>query len=206
MAKDKSKYYVVWIGRKTGIFTTWATCKEQIDNFKGAKYKSFETRAEAEKAYNSSPLNYIKNRKRTGNKNIKSLNLKGIAVDAACSGNPGPVEYQGVDISTGRRLFHVGLPQEGTSNIGEFLALVHALAYSKKENLAFPIYTDSMTAIAWVKNRKSRTSLPKVPENQKTFDLITRAEEWLTKNTYTNEVLKWKTKEWGEIPADFGRK
>lgn len=206
MAKDKSKYYVVWIGRKTGIFTTWATCKEQIDNFKGAKYKSFETRAEAEKAYNSSPLNYIRNRKRTDNKNIKNLDLKGIAVDAACSGNPGPVEYQGVDISTGRRLFHVGLPQEGTSNIGEFLALVHALVYSKKENLAFPVYTDSRTAIAWVKNKRGNTSLPKVPENQKTFDLITRAEEWLTKNTYTNEVLKWKTKEWGEIPADFGRK
>ena len=52
---------------------------------------------------------------------------KAWAVDAGCSGNPGPMEYRGVDMRTGKQIFHFG-PIQGTNNIGEFLAIVHALA------------------------------------------------------------------------------
>lgn len=45
------KYYVVWKGRQTGIFTSWAECKAQVDKFAGAKYKSFPTQEEAESAF-----------------------------------------------------------------------------------------------------------------------------------------------------------
>ena len=129
-----------------------------------------------------------------------------IAVDAACSGNPGLMEYQGVYTKTGELLFHQGPFKNGTNNIGEFLALVHGLAFLKQRNSSLPIYTDSKTALAWIKNKKAKTLLEKNAENAILFELIERAEKWLKENSYTTEVLKWKTEIWGEIPADFGRK
>jgi len=69
-----------------------------------------------------------------------------------------------------------------------------------------PVYSDSRNAILWVKNRKCKTLLKPVPANAPLFELIARAEKWLHENTYANPVLKWDTAEWGEIPADFGRK
>lgn len=43
-------------------------------------------------------------------------------------------------------------------------------------------------------------------QNKSVFDLIERAEAWLNANTWQNPILKWDTENWGEIPADFGRK
>ena len=130
-----------------------------------------------------------------------------ICVDAACAGNPGTMEYQGVDTNTKRRIFYQGPFKDGTNNIGEFLALVHGLGYLKKYGHdTVPIYTDSTTAIAWVRNKKAKTTLLKTPRNAILFDLVARAEQWLKTNTYKNPIIKWETEKWGEIPADFGRK
>lgn len=131
---------------------------------------------------------------------------KSLAVDAACSGNPGVMEYRGVCVETGKQLFYVGPFPQGTNNIGEFLALVHGLALFKREHIDIPIYSDSMNAIAWVRKKKCNTKLERTVENEKLFELIERAEYWLKNNTYTNRILKWETRIWGEIPADFGRK
>ncbi len=128
-----------------------------------------------------------------------------IAVDAACSGNPGPMEYRGVDLRTGQQIFHFG-PVSGTNNIGEFLAIVHALALLKKSNSNMTIYSDSISGMAWVRNRKAKTTLPMTPENARLYDIIHRAENWLRTNSYSNKIIKWNTDKWGEIPADFGRK
>lgn len=129
-----------------------------------------------------------------------------IAVDGACSGNPGPMEYQGIDLTTGRRLFHFG-PVHGTNNIGEFLAIVHALALIEQQGLRHDtVYSDSVNAIKWVRQRKCKTRLPRTPETEQLHQLITRAERWLQTHTTRVAVEKWDTKEWGEIPADFGRK
>ena len=129
-----------------------------------------------------------------------------IAVDAACSGNPGPMEYRGVHLPSGKQIFHFG-PVQGTNNIGEFLAIVHALALLKQRNLpTMTIYSDSRTAQIWVQKRKCKTTLQRTPENAELFDIIERAERWLQTNTYSNPILKWDTENWGEIPADFGRK
>lgn len=128
-----------------------------------------------------------------------------VAVDAACSGNPGPMEYRGIYLRTGQQIFHFG-PVQGTNNIGEFLAIVHALALLKKKNSAIPIYSDSRTAQIWVKKKKCKTTLPQTPENQSLHDMIARAEAWLLSNSYSNPIIKWDTDKWGEIPADFGRK
>ena len=111
-----------------------------------------------------------------------------------------------MDTKTRAQLFHKGPFPSGTNNIGEFLALVHALALMKQKGSDLPIYTDSMTALAWLRTGKSKTKIEKTDKNAVLFDLLTRAEKWLAENKYTNKVLKWETEVWGEIPADFGRK
>lgn len=130
-----------------------------------------------------------------------------MCVDAACSGNPGDMEYRGVYAADGRELFHVGPLAEGTNNIGEFLAIVHALAWLKQQGHPdFRIYSDSYNAQVWIKAKKCRTKLERTPRNAKIFELIERAERWLAANPVTNPIIKWDTERWGEIPADFGRK
>ena len=204
----KQKFYVVWKGVFPGIYNSWDECKPLVENFEGAVYKSFPTKELAGKAYQSEPWNYI----RKGKSEHPALVPQGdfikdsLAVDAACSGNPGPMEYRGVYVANGRELFSKGSYQKGTNNIGEFLAIVHALAFLKQQKMDIPIYSDSVNAMLWVKNKKCKTKLEPCEENKPLFELIERAEKWLKENTYNNKILKWETGKWGEIPADFGRK
>ena len=211
MAKTK-KYYVIWQGHETGIFSDWATCQKHIKNYPGAKYKSFPTKQQAEEAWHSNFYDYIG--KKTAAKKtpppldkIPEIIAESWSVDAACSGNPGLMEYRGVDTRTGTEIFKQGPYKNGTNNIGEFLAIVHALALLKRKgDSTTPIYTDSKTAMAWIRNKKAKTLLKKSPANALLFDLIQRAEDWLKSNDFANPIIKWKTESWGEIPADFGRK
>jgi ribonuclease HI len=207
------KYYVVWKGRKEGIFTTWDECKQNVLGFQGAKYKSFATKEEAETAYKSGWKSSPTPKKRTERKDQQTLNVvnetsyieESICVDAACSGNPGAMEYKGVDTKTGKVLFHYG-PILGTNNIGEFLAIVHGLGLLKKEGKDIPIYSDSVTAMKWVRIKKANTSLKRDKKTEQVWNLIERAEKWLKENEYPNPILKWETDKWGEVKADFGRK
>ncbi|MDA0325703.1 MAG: ribonuclease H family protein [Bacteroidetes bacterium] len=211
MPKTKQKYYTVWKGHKTGVFETWSECQLQIKNFQGAQYKSFATKAIAVKAFEGLYEDYIvknKAKKVIPNRRnkIEGPNLNSISVDAASSGNPGVMEYRGVDTQTKAILFHKGPFQKATNNIGEFLALVHGLALLKNQESQVMLYTDSVTAMSWVSKKKCNTKLKRSKENQAVFVLIDRAEQWLQNNTFTTKVVKWETKSWGEIPADFGRK
>lgn len=212
MTKKQKKFYVVWNGHRTGIFPTWNDCKAAINGVKGAQYKSFLTFKEAKTAYNKEYADYIgKNtKKKTLSKEeltkIGEPNLYTISVDAASSGNPGIMEYRGVDTQTHQQLFHQGPFQQGTNNVGEFLALVHGLAFLKQKDSDRSLYSDSRIAMGWVKKKKCNTKLKQTTKNKAVFDLIQRAETWLKNNTYTTTVIKWETKAWGEIPADFGRK
>jgi len=208
----KSKFFVVWEGKEPGIYKSWEECKRQIHGFEGAIYKGFATEAEAREAMVSPCWDYIgKNAKakKPTNEEITKVglpDLESLSVDAACSGNPGVMEYRGVYSKTGEEIFRQGPFKEGTNNIGEFLALVHGLAFLKQKNSPLPLYTDSVTAIAWVRSKKAKTKLEKNEKNAVLFDLIARAEIWLQKNKYTTSIQKWETSVWGEIPADFGRK
>lgn len=210
MGKTKNKYYVVWVGVKPGIYTDWVSCQAQIKGYPAAKFKGFKTKAEAEEAFSQSAVDHIgKNKKikSTINKAHPDINMNSIAVDAACSGNPGDLEYRGVITKTGKEIFRVGPLREGTNNVGEFLALVHGLAYLKKSNREdLIIYTDSRTAMAWVRNQKLKSTLVKSENNKKLFILVERALKWLGRNKYETSIVKWDTSAWGEIPADFGRK
>ena len=217
---------MVWHGVEPGIYESWADCQAQIKNFKGAVYKSFDTHEVAEEAYYSSPSLYVKQRAASETKTKTSATpacppdnrhdtvlplpaevaAEALAVDAACSGNPGPMEYRGVYLKTGQEVFHFG-PVYGTNNSGEFLAIVHGLALLHPHNRPFTIYSDSRNAMLWVKNKKCKTSLPHNAKTEALFELIARAEKWLNTHDWSHiKLLKWQTKTWGEVPADFGRK
>lgn len=219
----KQKYYVVWQGKVPGIYTSWDECRLQVEGQEGAKYKSFKTMEEAQDAFEigydvyraEHPVQQKPKTHTSGKNGIAQYNPESkpaaainesIAVDAACSGNPGAMEYRGVYLKTGKQLFHVG-PIFGTNNIGEFLALVHGLAFLKQKGLPnMPIYSDSRNAQLWVKAKKCKTKLERNAKSEPLYQLIERAERWLQTNTYANPIIKWPTEEWGEIPADFGRK
>lgn len=208
----KKKYYVVWDGFETGVFETWEDCKIAIKGYPQAKYKSFKTLQMAKEAFSRSYYEFA------GKKTFESEltkdeltklgqpNLNSLSVDAACSGNPGVMEYRGVDTRTKKQIFIQGPFEEGTNNIGEFLAIVHGLALLKKIQSNYIIYTDSKTAMSWVKKKKCNTKLEPTSKNKALFELVRRAEIWLEQNTYSTPIVKWETKAWGEIPADFGRK
>ena len=231
----KSKTYVVFVGRQPGIYETWDECKAEVENFPGARFKGFYSKEEAVMAYREDDASasmalcnisrHIKEGdeapapaapakpqakprvSKTGPRTYPpEVILDSIAVDAGCMGNPGIMEYRGVYVRTGQEIFKIGPYIDGTNNIGEFLAIVHGLALLKKKGSNMPIYSDSRTAQAWVRNRKCKTTLAPTPNNGKLLEIVARAEAWLAANTWTNPIIKWETKLWGEIPADFGRK
>ena len=212
MSKKKKKYYTVWKGHHTGVFDSWDDCKAQIKDVQGAQYKSFETFEAAKQAFKGDYKNYITKGKFKSTLSEEQLrkigqpNYNSISVDAASSGNPGIMEYRGVETKSKKQLFIQGPFPEGTNNIGEFLAIVHGLALLKKHNSNLIIYTDSRTAISWVKKKPCNTKLQRIAKNEKLFELIDRAISWLKTTTYSTPIVKWETKAWGEIPADFGRK
>ncbi|MBR8534376.1 ribonuclease H family protein [Carboxylicivirga sediminis] len=205
----KNKYYVVWVGANPGIYNSWTECQAQIKGYPAAKFKGFATLEEAQTAFSRGYAKYIvPASKAKTSKPVTShsqIISNSIAVDAACSGNPGVMEYQGVYTKDGRQLFHQKF-NLGTNNIGEFLALVHGISYLQKNKLNLPIYSDSKIAIGWVMKKQCKSKLAESPKTKELFELVRRAEDWLKNNTIKVKILKWDTKNWGEIPADFGRK
>ena len=232
MAK-KPKFYVVWRGLVPGVYESWEECEAQVKGYEGAVYKSFKTREEALTAELQDPADYIGTKgtdtisgsgkstpqsapqriaapegrtvTMSSGEVLKIIEHVAIAVDAACSKNPGPMEYRGVYLRTGKEIFHFG-PIEGTNNIGEFLAIVHALAILEQKGLKMTIYSDSRNAINWVRRKQCKTTLTRNSRTEQVYAMIARAEAWLKAHRVTCPILKWETQEWGEIPADFGRK
>jgi ribonuclease HI len=230
----KQKWYVVWKGINPGIYTSWSECEIQVKGYSDAKFKSFDSEKEAEIAFQTGP-NYNPsasiqgsapsiyenmNGVTTGRTSCTTQNLSNvpksegqsdipkssISVDAACSGNPGVLEYRGVDTDTGETIFHEGPFPIGTNNIGEFLALVTALQMMKQLNCDGSVFTDSVTAMSWVKNKRVNTNLPRNGSTNNLWVLVDEKLSWLSKNIYRTKIIKWDTKKLGEIKADFGRK
>lgn len=211
MAKKKPKFYVVWQGRKPGVYDSWDDAKLQTDGFAKPLFKSFDTKAAAVKAFGERPHQHVGQ----GTKVAKQGKIDGLVgtpildslvVDAAWNTATGDMEYQGIYLASKQKLFLKGPYQDGTNNIGEFLAIVHALALLHQKNSNIPVYSDSRTAIGWVKKKKANTKLAETPRNAELFELLDRAETWLASHRYANPILKWETTAWGENPADFGRK
>lgn len=204
----KNKFYTVWRGHNPGVYNSWEVCKANIMNYKGACYKGFPDRMSAEAAFKEGYEEYKKHEKTPLSFHESGVQpiMRSIAVDAACSGNPGKMEYRGVYVEDNRPLFQSRVYEGGTNNIGEFLAIVHCLAWQQKNNLYYPIYSDSVNGQKWVSLCTCKTKLEETERNKELFDVIRRAENWLRNNTFRVPIYKWRTELWGEIPADFGRK
>jgi len=213
--KKKAKYYVIWDGENSGIYTEWEVAQKKMKGVPWDRFKTFGSKVLAEKALSEGPEKYIgKDFRKTKDLSKSEIEKIGdpielsLSVDAACNEMTGVMEYQGVwTFDSDTSVFKMGPFSGGTNNIGEFLALVHALALFQKDKdpkfRKMPIYSDSRIAMGWVKAGKCKT---KVRPGADVQQLIARAEHWLATNTFENPIWKWETKVWGEIPADFGRK
>lgn len=216
MSAPRRKYYVVWVGNAPGIYDSWEECKLQTANYPGARFKSYDTLEAATAAYRGDPREEIE-MIRTIARHAKSshvdyhsipgIRFPAICVDAGCRRNPGPMDYRGVDLETGETLFHVGPLPGGTNNIGEYLAIVHALAMlDQRGDHTTAIYSDSRNAQAWIRRRHSATKVTPNAHNAQVLAILARADRWVATHPILNPILKWDTEHWGEIPADFGRK
>ena len=213
---------MVWTGRNPGIYTDWNDALDQIDGYEGALIKAYDSSEEAAEAFRrgsarqesrelgalllDAQRNNIPAAGRPDYMNFPEIDLNGWAVDAACAGNPGKMEYRCVELMTGREIFHSPVFDNSTNNIGEFLAIVHALALMFQKGERHTLYTDSKTGMSWVRNRKVKTTLERNARNEKSFQMIERALSWLNTHAVDVNIRKWETERWGEIPADFGRK
>ncbi len=209
------RYYVVWEGRAPGVYDSWEECEEQVKGYPGARFRAFGAQSDAVEAFRRGPgadLDIIRSiaahRAHSVNyEAVPEIRLDALAVDGACSRNPGPMEYRGVWVSSGVELFRVGPLEGGTNNIGEYLAIIHAAAQLAQMGLPqTPIYSDSRTAQAWIRAGRARTTVQRTAANARLMDILARADAWLAAHRITNPILKWDTEAWGEIPADFGRK
>jgi ribonuclease HI len=213
MAK-KCKYYVVWEGYQPGVYDNWEDAAEQVQNFPGARFKSFNSQIEAVRAFRGDDSEELKALITHIKAPAVEINLGQFpeidrtawAVDAACAGNPGSMEYRGVELSTGKVIFHAGPFVHGTNNIGEYLAIVHALALMEQRGEAHAIYSDSRTALSWIRRGHSRSQLKVTDDTLPVLNLLSRADRWLATHAFRVKIMKWETEVWGEIPADFARK
>ena len=213
MASRKTKFYVVWKGTTPGVYTTWAECDAAIEGCSNAKYKSFPTSESAERAFAEGPDQYWGTDKFISPLTDEQLEAIGqpidnsMCVDAAWNVGTNEMEYRGVWNHDKSIAFQQGPFKNATNNIGEFLAIVHALALMSKKSIDWPIYSDSTTAISWVRKKRVRSrSMQNGETSEQINDLVARALRWLIDNEYDNDILKWETVAWGEVPADYGRK
>lgn len=191
---EKSKnHYVVWVGRETGVFDNWEYCKKQVTGFSGASYKSYQSKEEAERAFSEYRLIVT-----------AVPDMDSISADGSCLKDK-TIEYRVVDNKTKEIIDSARFP-EGTNNIAEILSLVSAIRYVQDNNLKKVIYTDSMNAITWLRDKTIRTSLEETDFNAELFGYIRSAINWMQTNEVTADIRKWNTKKWGQIPADYGRK
>lgn len=223
-------YYGVWQGRNIGIYSSWNECKLQVDGYKGAKYKKLnaQNEQEAKNEFFEAMKNFQK--KELNNKEqtkivtqVTQLEKKAtivqkaldypdgdyLTVDGAAQGQEN-CEYQAVFSSSKKLAFKSKVFKGGTNNIGEFLGLVEAIKYILNNKITPIVYSDSVTAIAWIKYKKAKTTARDTGKITDELEkLLQEAENFLVYNTEDIEkisIRKWNTKDWGEIPADYGRK
>lgn len=214
MAQNR-KFYVVWEGRAPGVYDSWEECEAQVTGYPGARYKGFGSQTDAVAAFRGDDKSQLDIIRAIGAHRPDIINysafpeirLDAIAVDGACAKNPGPMEYRGVMVATGEEVFHIGPLDGGTNNIGEYIAIIHAASlFKRRGDTTTPIYSDSRTALSWIRRGRSNTTIKPDSHNSRVIELLRRADAWLAANRIANPIIKWDTERWGEIPADFGRK
>ncbi|GIU10256.1 MULTISPECIES: ribonuclease H family protein [unclassified Shewanella] len=187
------KYYVVWAGRETGIFTSWDYTKKQVDKFPQAKYKSFPTEAEAKAAFAKAPSYSSATKKatsgpakaKTAAKASLDINLNrcdvSIFTDGGCEPNPGKAGsgvavYRNAVLS---ELYYGLYNANGTNNSAELNALHQALLIAEnalKQGLTVQVLSDSQYSINcitnWAYGWKTKGWKRKVAGDIKNLDII----------------------------------
>ncbi len=198
------RYYVVWRGRRPGVYDSWEACAEQVQGYPNALYRAYPSRALAEKAFRMGPeAAWLP----TWALAEPGPERPSLAVDASASRPRGPVAYRGVLLQPRGKVQPVfeGRLGEATVPLGEFLALVRALQWLDAHEQRMPVYTDSTTALGWFhRGGPSPTALERTPEDARRS--LEEALRWLQQHPGPWDVRLWETAAWGENPADFGRK
>ncbi len=201
----KQKYYVVWVGRALGVFNTWEECQQSISGFPGAKHKAFDCPKEAQAALSDGwEMHWGKAAiTETGSKPDGLC----LCVGAAWNVETRVLKYCGVLHPEWASTFHLNSIPGATNNIGEFLAIVYALAWLKEQGISAPVYSDSITALSWVRRKSVQScAVGSAHASAKVEKMIAHSLKWLNDNTDHNPVCKWNTSEWGENPAHFERR
>lgn len=216
MPKEKrAKFYVVFKGRKPGVYKTWDECQRNTAGYPGASFSSFTSETEAYQAFAVGDLAEWKKKARGLQDERWShappmRNGTFLVVDAACSGYPGPVEFRGVLMPGRAEAFKFGPYQAGSNNIGEYLAIITGFRWLHERSMNIPVYSDSKVAIGWVLGEGiCKTNMTKDQMGSVLQREVESAERWLRgpwAPTYKKLLHRWDTEEWGEIPADFNRK
>ncbi|NKF50755.1 ribonuclease HI [Shewanella sp. WXL01] len=164
------KFYVVWQGRKPGIYDNWNEAKAQVDKFAGAKYKSFPSFAEAKAAFGQAADKSIGQASKT----VKPSAAKpkaGVSehqvvlgqydvvlyTDGGCDPNPGQAgsgvaEYQSGVLTN---LWYGLYNPNGTNNTAELNALTQALQMAQQasaQGKSVKIFSDSQYSINCISN------------------------------------------------------
>lgn len=209
-----SKVYAVFVGRKNGIFNTWDECKAQVDKFPGAAYKSYPDHNSARDAIDEYHGNSGRVQTPVSVPKVAPSDFPSppfLTVDAAYSHSTHILEWRGVLVDSNNRkveLFRSKPYKGGSANIGEFIAIVDGIEWLLSNDFSMPIYSDSITAQAWLRNgdHKSTVEIGKALSTRfsEAFRMLKRPSTMVKLKSCP--VHDWKTKIWGEIPADFGRK
>ncbi len=130
-----------------------------------------------------------------------------LVVDGACCLQTGDFEYQAVWLHDKRTAFKSPVLSPGTNNLAEFLGLVAGLRHVAELGLQCPVYSDSQTAISWVRKRAHKCGpVLQGLVTDEVAKMMDDAINWLKANPEHPKVIQWMTKHWGENPADYGRK
>lgn len=156
----KKKFYAVASGRQCGIFTDWSITEKQVKGFGGAKFKSFSSRADAEKwlddpVYQKKPSSFDKKTQKKVYPQAESTDIV-IYTDGSSLNNPGPGGYGVVILEAGREKELSGGYRLTTNNRMEMMAAIVALRRLETGTKPIKLYSDSSYLVnginkGWVK-------------------------------------------------------
>ena len=187
-SKNKKKKYYAWALQEgaSGISETWEDCQSQTRGFSGAKYKSFESREEAQ-AWLDAGASY----------DIKRLALdEGIYFDSGTGGDA-KVKIKVIDEKNNNLIPGVKVPEGVTNNFGELLACKYALELAIEKGVK-KVFGDSRLVLDyWSKNiiNKSKVSPATVSLAQEVSEL---------RKIFESQGGELKFISGGSNPADLG--
>jgi len=205
------KYYVIWKGAKTGVFTSWPDVKANIDGRSDAQYMGFTSEQEAQQAFASTYTKALMKRSLTkkstnkvgapananSNKTLSSTSSPSIQAeiqiycDGACSPNPGK-SGTGIAIYQSKvlvELWYGIFEANGTNNTAELNGLIEAFKFAQPfldKGVHVQVLSDSKYSIdcltKWAKGWKNKGWTRGKGEEVKNLELVKKGFDLYEKN------------------------